>query len=56
MKVGLFLALYSDRPLEEALDAAVAAGCEAVELVSTARRARTAARQRCSATGPPPAG
>jgi len=37
VKVGLFLALYSDRTLEEALDAAVAAGCEAVELVSTAQ-------------------
>ena len=33
MKVGLFLALYSDRTLEEALDAAVAAGCEAVEII-----------------------
>jgi hypothetical protein len=36
MKIGLFLALFADRPLDEALDAATAAGCEAVELVSTA--------------------
>lgn len=37
MKVGLFLALFADRTLEEALDAAVAAGCEAVEIASTAK-------------------
>ena len=37
MKIGLFLALFSDLPLEEALDAAAAAGCEAVEIASTAR-------------------
>ena len=36
MKIGLFLALFSDRPLEEALDAAVAAGCETVEIMSGA--------------------
>ena len=36
MKIGLFLALFSDVPLEEALDAAVAAGCGAVEIASTA--------------------
>jgi sugar phosphate isomerase/epimerase len=36
VKIGLFLALYSDLPLEEALDAAVAAGCEAVEIASRA--------------------
>jgi sugar phosphate isomerase/epimerase len=34
MKLGLFLALYGDRPLGEALDAAVDAGCEAVEIES----------------------
>ena len=34
MKIGLFLALFSDRPLEEALDAASAAGCETVEIMS----------------------
>ncbi len=34
MKIGLFLALYSDRTLEEALDAAVTAGCETVEIMS----------------------
>jgi sugar phosphate isomerase/epimerase len=34
MRIGLFLALYSDRPFEEALDAAVAAGCETVEIMS----------------------
>ena len=36
MKIGLFLALFSDRPLEEALDAAAAAGCETVEIMSGA--------------------
>ena len=34
MKIGLFLALYLDRSLKEALDAAVAAGCETVEIMS----------------------
>jgi len=37
VKIGLFLALFGDHPLEEALDAAVAAGCEAVEIASTAK-------------------
>jgi sugar phosphate isomerase/epimerase len=36
VKIGLFLALFSDRPLAEALDAAAAAGCETVELMSGA--------------------
>jgi sugar phosphate isomerase/epimerase len=36
VKIGLFLALYSDRTLAEALDAAAGAGCEAVELLSKA--------------------
>ena len=36
MIIGLFLALYGDLPLEEALDAAAAAGCEAVEIESKA--------------------
>ena len=36
MRIGLFLALFSDLPLEDALDAAVAAGCEAVEIASRA--------------------
>jgi sugar phosphate isomerase/epimerase len=36
VRIGLFLSLYSDRPLEQALDAAAAAGCEAVELLSKA--------------------
>jgi len=36
VKIGLFLALYADRMLEEALDAAAAAGCEHVEIVSGA--------------------
>jgi sugar phosphate isomerase/epimerase len=36
VKIGLFLALYSDRPIDEALDAAAVAGCEAVELLSKA--------------------
>jgi sugar phosphate isomerase/epimerase len=34
MRIGLFLALYADRALDEALDAAVAAGCESVEIAS----------------------
>src|SRR4029079_16642032 len=34
VKIGLFLALFSDRSLEEALDAALAAGCETVEIMS----------------------
>jgi sugar phosphate isomerase/epimerase len=34
MRIGLFLALYSDRPLAEALDAAIGAGCETVEIMS----------------------
>ena len=34
MKIGLFLALFHDRPLDEALDAAKAAGCEAVEIAT----------------------
>ena len=34
MRIGLFLALFSDRSLEEALDAAAAAGCETVEIMS----------------------
>lgn len=37
MKIGLFLALFSDLSLGDALDAAVAAGCEAVEIESTAK-------------------
>jgi sugar phosphate isomerase/epimerase len=36
VKIGLFLALYADRTLEEALDAAAAAGCDHVEIVSGA--------------------
>jgi sugar phosphate isomerase/epimerase len=35
VKIGLFLALFHDRSLEEALDAAKAAGCEAVEIATT---------------------
>ena len=35
MKIGLFLALFHDRSLEEALDIARAAGCEAVEISTT---------------------
>lgn len=35
MKIGLFLALYADLTLEQALAAAVAAGCESVEIVSS---------------------
>ena len=36
MRIGLFLALFSGRSLDEALDAAAAAGCEAVEVESRA--------------------
>jgi sugar phosphate isomerase/epimerase len=35
VKIGLFLALFHDRPLREAVDAATAAGCEAVEISTT---------------------
>ena len=35
MRIGLFVALYADRDLDGALDAAVAAGCEAVEIPSS---------------------
>jgi sugar phosphate isomerase/epimerase len=35
VKIGLFLALFHDRPLAQALDAARAAGCEAVEISTT---------------------
>jgi sugar phosphate isomerase/epimerase len=35
VKIGLFLALFHDRPLDEALQAAKAAGCEAVEIGTT---------------------
>jgi sugar phosphate isomerase/epimerase len=40
VKIGLFLALFNDRPLEEALDAATAAGCEAVEIAVTGAHGR----------------
>ncbi len=40
MKIGLFLALFHDRPLEQALDAATAAGCEAVEIATTGPHGR----------------
>ena len=48
MKIGLFLALFHDRSLEEALDAALAAGCEAVEISTTGphRPDREAAERR----------
>ena len=36
MRIGLFLALFGERPLAEALDAAAAAGCELVEIASRA--------------------
>jgi sugar phosphate isomerase/epimerase len=35
VKIGLFLALFHDRPLQAAVDAAVAAGCEVVEISTT---------------------
>jgi sugar phosphate isomerase/epimerase len=40
VKIGLFLALFHDRPLEEALDAARAAGCETVEIATTGPHGR----------------
>jgi sugar phosphate isomerase/epimerase len=40
VKIGLFLALFHDRTLEEALDAAKAAGCEAVEIAVTGAHRR----------------
>jgi sugar phosphate isomerase/epimerase len=40
VKIGLFLALFHDRPLEEALDAARAAGCEAVEVATAGPHGR----------------
>jgi sugar phosphate isomerase/epimerase len=36
MKIGVFVALFADLPLEEALDRAAEAGCEAVEVPSKA--------------------
>jgi sugar phosphate isomerase/epimerase len=44
MTIGLFLALFGDRPLEDALDAAAQAGCEHVEIASraTSRHCRPA--------------
>ena len=39
MTIGLFIALFADRPLEEALDIADAAGCGAVEIPSRAESA-----------------
>jgi sugar phosphate isomerase/epimerase len=35
VKIDLFLALFHDRPLDEALQAAKAAGCQAVEIGTT---------------------
>jgi sugar phosphate isomerase/epimerase len=40
VKIGLFLALFHDRPLEDALDAASASGCEAVEIATTGPHGR----------------
>jgi sugar phosphate isomerase/epimerase len=40
VKIGLFVALFHDRPLEDALDAAKAAGCEAVEISTTGPHGR----------------
>jgi sugar phosphate isomerase/epimerase len=40
VKIGLFLALFHDRSLEEALEAAKAAGCEAVEIATTSSHDR----------------
>lgn len=35
MKIGLFLALFHDRSLDDALETAAVAGCEAVEIATT---------------------
>jgi sugar phosphate isomerase/epimerase len=40
LKIGLFLALFHDRPLEAALDGARTAGCEAVEIATTGPHGR----------------
>jgi sugar phosphate isomerase/epimerase len=40
VKIGLFLVLFGDLPLEQALDAAAAAGCEAVEIASASPHGR----------------
>jgi sugar phosphate isomerase/epimerase len=40
VKIGLFLALFHDRPLEEALDLAQAAGCAAVEISTSGAHGR----------------
>jgi sugar phosphate isomerase/epimerase len=40
VRIGLFLALFHDRPLAAALDAAQAAGCEAVEISATGPHAQ----------------
>ena len=34
MKLGVFLAVYHDRPFEDALDRAVALGLDAVEIAT----------------------
>jgi sugar phosphate isomerase/epimerase len=40
VRIGLFLALFHDLPLEQALDSAKAAGCEAVEIASAGPHGR----------------
>jgi sugar phosphate isomerase/epimerase len=51
VRIGLFLALFHDRPLEAALDAAGAAGCEAVEISTTGPHRRDDAAAVATARG-----
>jgi len=51
VKIGLFLALFHDRSLEEALEAAKAAGCEAVEIATTGPHDGPGLAERAAARG-----
>jgi sugar phosphate isomerase/epimerase len=51
VKIGLFLALFHDQALEQALDAAGAAGCEAVEIATTGSHGRRDAAELAAARG-----
>ena len=51
MKIGLFLALFHDRSLDDALDAAKAAGCEAVEIATTGPHDEPSLAERAAAHG-----
>jgi sugar phosphate isomerase/epimerase len=51
VKIGLFLALFHDRPLEEALDRARAAGCEAIEISTSGPHGRPDLAELAAARG-----